>query len=112
MICSLFWYQVLALELSFPSFTVNDVVIFSQSRILGTPTNREWEGVEDLPAYKREFPKWSRKDLTKLVPGLDRAGIDLLEVGGNILVMLLILLVILISTTNPLVYKFSRPRYF
>lgn len=51
-----------------------------QFRILGTPTNAEWEGVEELPAYKKEFPRWSRKDLSKLVPGLDRAGIDLLEV--------------------------------
>jgi len=53
--------------------------LFKIFQILGTPTNAEWEGVEDFPAYKREFPKWSRKDLAKIVPGLDRAGLDLLE---------------------------------
>ena len=53
------------------------------SRILGTPTNKEWEGVETLPAYKGEFPKWPRKDLCKLLPGLDRVGIDLLEVSAE-----------------------------
>eukprot|EP00112_Aurelia_sp_Birch-Aquarium-sp1_P010764 Seg229.13 transcript_id=Seg229.13/GoldUCD/mRNA.D3Y31 product="Cyclin-dependent kinase 1" protein_id=Seg229.13/GoldUCD/D3Y31 len=53
--------------------------LFKIFQILGTPTNNEWEGVETLPAYKGEFPKWPRKDLSKLLPGLDRVGIDLLE---------------------------------
>ncbi|XP_065053647.1 cyclin-dependent kinase 1-A-like [Rhopilema esculentum] len=53
--------------------------LFKIFNILGTATNSNWEGVESLPAYKKEFPKWSRKDLSKAVPGLERAGIDLLE---------------------------------
>lgn len=53
--------------------------LFKIFQILGTPTNEDWEGVETLPQYKKQFPCWTRKDLNALLPGLDRAGIDLLE---------------------------------
>eukprot|EP00794_Sanderia_malayensis_P012793 gene12793-14105_t len=53
--------------------------LFKIFQILGTPTNDDWEGVEQLQAYKKQFPKWSRKKLSTIVPGLEKAGIDLLE---------------------------------
>ena len=49
-------------------------------RILGTPTNETWSGVEDLPEYKSAFPKWKPKDVANLLPNLEPAGIDLLKV--------------------------------
>lgn len=53
--------------------------IFKIFQIMGTPTNATWEGVEELPEYKTAFPKWKPKELTKLLPGLDASGIDLLK---------------------------------
>ena len=49
-------------------------------RILGTPTNKEWDGVEELPEYKSAFPNWKAKNLQTLLPGLCSDGIDLLKV--------------------------------
>ncbi|KAL1676420.1 kinase-like domain-containing protein [Schizophyllum commune] len=53
--------------------------IFKIFRILGTPNEDIWPGVSQLPDYKPTFPQWNRQDLTRLVPQLDGAGIDLLE---------------------------------
>lgn len=53
--------------------------IFKIFRILGTPTNAVWPGVEDLPEYKSEFPKWKAKDLNELIPTLGDAGVDLVR---------------------------------
>ncbi|TRM66583.1 kinase-like domain-containing protein [Schizophyllum amplum] len=53
--------------------------IFKIFRILGTPNEDLWPGVSQLPDYKSTFPQWSRQSLYNLVPGLDDAGIDLLE---------------------------------
>lgn len=32
--------------------------LFRIFRVLGTPTELEWNGVESLPDYKATFPKW------------------------------------------------------
>ena len=47
---------------------------------MGTPTEEMWPGVTQLPDYKPTFPKWTSQPLTKVVPGLDPLGIDLLQV--------------------------------
>lgn len=54
-------------------------------RILGTPTNDTWPGVQDLPDFKQNFPHWNPKDLNDVVPGLGKDGCDLLAVscGGH-----------------------------
>ncbi len=49
------------------------------NRILGTPTNATWPGVQDLPDFKSNFPHWNSKDLTQVVSGLGNLGCDLLE---------------------------------
>lgn len=53
--------------------------IFKIFQIMGTPTNKEWEGVEELPEYKTAFPKWKPKNLKDLLPDMEPAGIDLLQ---------------------------------
>ena len=52
--------------------------LFTIFRVLGTPDENTWDGVADLPDYKPVFPQWKRQDLSKLVPGVDAVGIDLL----------------------------------
>ncbi|PGH19257.1 CMGC/CDK/CDC2 protein kinase [Polytolypa hystricis UAMH7299] len=53
--------------------------IFKIFKILGTPDEHAWPGVTSFPDFKTSFPKWKRGDLRKIVPGLEPAGIDLLD---------------------------------
>lgn len=53
--------------------------IFKIFRILGTPDENTWPGVSGLPDFKSTFPKWGKKDIEQYVPGLEAAGVDLLE---------------------------------
>lgn len=55
-------------------------LLFELDRILGTPTEKTWPGVAQLPDYKPNFPRWSGEGLRKAVPQLDNNGLDLLEV--------------------------------
>jgi serine/threonine protein kinase len=50
-------------------------------RILGTPNNHLWPGVESLPDYQNTFPQWRPSDMhAKMSQYLEPAGIDLLMV--------------------------------
>ena len=49
-------------------------------RILGTPTNVIWPGVEEMPDFKPNFPQWAGKPLTQVVPKLGELGCDALKV--------------------------------
>ena len=51
--------------------------------ILGTPDENAWPGVSSLPDFKSSFPQWSKENLEDRVPGLDPAGMELLEVYKN-----------------------------
>ncbi|EIW69024.1 CMGC/CDK/CDC2 protein kinase [Tremella mesenterica] len=53
--------------------------IFRIFRILGTPNDDIWPGVQSLPDYKPTFPQWHSQDLSTMVRGLDEHGIDLLN---------------------------------
>ncbi|NXN25889.1 CDK3 kinase, partial [Nycticryphes semicollaris] len=52
--------------------------LFQIFRTLGTPTEVTWPGVTQLPDYKRDFPRWARKEMKEIIPNLDRDGRDLL----------------------------------
>ncbi|XP_024371211.1 cell division control protein 2 homolog isoform X1 [Physcomitrium patens] len=54
--------------------------LFKIFRTLGTPNEEVWPGVTSLPDFKTAFPKWPPKPLSSVVPSLEPAGIDLLEV--------------------------------
>lgn len=60
------------------------VAIGTSCRILGTPNEDNWPGVRQLPDYKPTFPQWSQQDLSRVVPQLDDAGIDILSVNHHI----------------------------
>lgn len=46
---------------------------------MGTPNEEVWPGVSALPDYKPVFPRWRKKDMASIVPGLDPLGVDLLS---------------------------------
>jgi cyclin-dependent kinase len=48
--------------------------------LLGTPDEETWPGVTSFPDFKPSFPQWAKVDTEKMVPGLEPAGIDLLDV--------------------------------
>lgn len=49
-------------------------------RILGTPNEKVWPGVTSLQDWNENFPLWPALHIAKFTPGLNEAGIDLLEV--------------------------------
>ena len=54
--------------------------IFKIFRLLGTPNEKLWTGVSQLPDFKTNFPKWQPKPLRDAMPQTDRlndAGVDL-----------------------------------
>lgn len=53
--------------------------IFRIFRVLGTPNDETWPGVQSLPDYKTTFPQWSGVPLKTAVPALSEAGVDLLS---------------------------------
>jgi len=44
---------------------------------LGTPSENIWEGVTELPAWNKDFPKWNGGNLRALVPTMDNVAFDL-----------------------------------
>jgi len=53
--------------------------LFKIFEICGTPTEIIWPGVSKLRDFKSTFPKWKVQDLHKIVPNLDKSGLDLLS---------------------------------
>lgn len=48
-------------------------------RVMGTPTEFFWPGLEKLPGYKPNFPRFSAQDLRVVVMGVDNVGLGLLN---------------------------------
>jgi len=48
-------------------------------KVLGTPNLNDWQEMAELPEYKSDFPDYPGMPLDKVVRGLDRAGMDLLQ---------------------------------
>ena len=53
--------------------------IFKIFRIMGTPNEQIWNGVNSLPDFKLTFPRWQPQSLERLCPHLCSKGIDLLR---------------------------------
>ena len=53
--------------------------LFQIFRVLGTPDERTWPGVSQLPDYKSTFPSWTRQKLAIYNPQLNEEGLDLLS---------------------------------
>lgn len=54
--------------------------LFRIFRALGTPTEDDWPGLEQMPDYKPTFPCWHGIDLRQKIPAsvMDDQGMDLL----------------------------------
>lgn len=53
--------------------------LFKIFRSLGTPNEKLWPGVSQLPDYKAVFPQWPSGSIERICPtGLDNKGLDLL----------------------------------
>jgi len=61
----------------FPGSNVNDQLL-KIFKILGTPNDKIWPSIVELPDYKPDFPVYPSQKITSLVTGLDEDGYDLL----------------------------------
>lgn len=48
-------------------------------QVMGTPSERTWPGISQLPEFKPNFPIYLSQDLRLLIPRMDPLGADLLE---------------------------------
>lgn len=53
--------------------------LFKMFRVLGTPNEDVWPGVTALQDWNTDFPVWPAIQISHLVPGLSREGVDLCE---------------------------------
>ncbi len=58
---------------------MNNLLHFNY-RTLGTPDETVWPGVTQLKEYKSDFPKWKNQGIAKILPQLDKEGVELLKV--------------------------------
>jgi len=62
----------------FPGKNNNDQLL-QIFKLLGTPNEKDWPTIKELPEYKDDLPKYPAQKLTSVVPGLDADGYDLLN---------------------------------
>lgn len=53
--------------------------IFKIFKMMGTPTEKDWPGVSDLPDFKRTFPKFSKESLEDIFISSSQLEIDLIQ---------------------------------
>ena len=53
--------------------------IFKIFKLLGTPTEKTWPGVSELPDFKKSFPKFRKESFHEVFMGSSALEIDLLE---------------------------------
>jgi len=56
----------------------NDDQLLQIFKVLGTPNEKDWPTIKELPGYKPEFPSYPPKKIQDVIPGLDAEGYDLL----------------------------------
>jgi serine/threonine protein kinase len=59
--------------------TTNEDQIVRIFRIMGTPTERTWPGITQLPEYKTTYQMYATQDLHNILPQIDATGINLLQ---------------------------------
>jgi hypothetical protein len=47
--------------------------------VLGTPSPKQWPGLDKLPDAKASFPRWKRQSLKELLPQISERGIEVIE---------------------------------
>ena len=58
--------------------TTNEDQLQKIFRLMGTPSERTWPGISQLPEYKSNFPSYATQSLGILLPQVDPMGLDLL----------------------------------
>lgn len=58
--------------------TTNEDQLQKIFRLMGTPSERSWPGISQLPEYKPNFPVYATQDLRVILPQIDQLGLDLL----------------------------------
>eukprot|EP00812_Abedinium_dasypus_P011500 NODE_5057_length_615_cov_779.405357.p1 GENE.NODE_5057_length_615_cov_779.405357~~NODE_5057_length_615_cov_779.405357.p1 ORF type:complete len:138 (-),score=36.00 NODE_5057_length_615_cov_779.405357:201-572(-) len=48
-------------------------------KIMGTPTEKIWPTITELPDWKPDFPQYEPQTWSTIVPTLDASGVDLLR---------------------------------
>ncbi|KAL4894615.1 kinase-like domain-containing protein [Aspergillus ambiguus] len=59
--------------------TTNEDQLQKIFRLMGTPSERSWPGISQLPEYKPNFPVYATTDLGLILPQIDPLGLDLLN---------------------------------
>ncbi|KIV80546.1 serine/threonine-protein kinase pef1 [Exophiala sideris] len=59
--------------------TTNEDQLQKIFRLMGTPSERTWPGISQLPEYKTNFPSYATQSLGILLPQIDSLGLDLLS---------------------------------
>ncbi|KAK9476178.1 kinase-like domain-containing protein [Lipomyces japonicus] len=58
--------------------TTNEDQLQKIFRLMGTPNERSWPAVSQLPNYRSNFPVYATQDLRNILPQIDPVGLDLL----------------------------------
>lgn len=58
--------------------TTNEDQLQKIFRLMGTPSERTWPGISQLPEYKSNFPIYATQSLQMILPQIDQRGLDLL----------------------------------
>ncbi|KAJ5665356.1 Negative regulator of the PHO system [Penicillium maclennaniae] len=59
--------------------TTNEDQLLKIFRLMGTPSERSWPGISQLPEYKPTFHVYATQDLSLILPQIDPLGLDLLN---------------------------------
>ncbi|KAJ5164790.1 Sirtuin family [Penicillium coprophilum] len=59
--------------------TTNEDQLVKIFRLMGTPSERTWPGISQLPEYKSDFQVYATQDLSLIIPQMDAIGMDLLN---------------------------------
>uniref|UniRef100_A0A1B6CTB7 cyclin-dependent kinase n=1 Tax=Clastoptera arizonana TaxID=38151 RepID=A0A1B6CTB7_9HEMI len=72
------FYEMIAIKPLFQGDSEIDQ-LFRMFRTLGTPDDKTWPGVSQLPDYKAMFPKWEGQSFAEMLPQMDKEAIAVLE---------------------------------
>lgn len=59
--------------------TTNEDQLQKIFRLMGTPSERTWPGISQLPEYKGNFPSYATQNLHLILPQVDSLGMDLIS---------------------------------
>ncbi|KAF2720427.1 Pkinase-domain-containing protein [Polychaeton citri CBS 116435] len=58
--------------------TTNEDQLLKIFRLMGTPSERSWQGISQFPEYKTNWPVYATQELRNILPQVDSLGLQLL----------------------------------